>query len=402
MRSIVTGTPPLVRVVNRHLILERVRHLGQVSRAELAKQTAIRPPTVCAVIRQLIDEGLVEEIGDGVTETGTGRPPRLVALSRQRPRALGFEVSASSIRAGLCQLDGTLIGSSEIAHSPSAPERTIEHLATIGQKLLDDARLAWSDLDGVGVALPGLVDAARGVVRWSRPFDWHNVGLQRLCEARWGVRTDVLNNAVAGSMAEHSIGVGRDAQSLIYVYLRFDVVEARSGASGDVVRLGSGIIINGEPFPGEFGAAGEITSLVEHPCLHARDAEGHCFPNTAGFVSAFRAGQVSAIAAMDRVGRDVAAHVMDAINFLDPGMVIIDSDHVVLGEAVLRQLRGIVERDHLRQVVGRTKVVASGLGAFGMVRGAVMPTLERVFRMPRLGKDRVNADVAGGRTTSSR
>jgi N-acetylglucosamine repressor len=400
MQPIATGTPPLVRVVNRHLILERLRRLGRVSRAELAKLTAIRPPTVSAIVRQLIEEGLVEEVGDGATETGTGRPPRMVALARSRARVLGFEVSASAIRVGLSRLDGTLVAQQRFPHAPDSPQRTVERLARLGDELLAGMSLAWSDLDGVGVALPGLVDPTRGMVRWSRPFDWHAVPLRDMCVARWGARTDVLNNAVAGSMAENAIGGGRDTPSLIYVYLRFDVVESDGGAAGEVVRLGSGIIINGEPYHGEFGAAGEITSLVEHPRRHARDDHGARFVNTDAFVAAFRAGQASAVAAMARVEHDIAAHVMDAINFLDPGMVVIDSDYAVLGEVVLRKLRDIVARDALREVVGRTRVVASELGEYGMVRGAVMPALDRIFRLPRLGKNQEVRDGAGSRPTA--
>ena len=54
----ITGKPQLNRVVNRTLILDRIRRDGHLSRAELAKITAIRPPTVSAVIRELIEEGL--------------------------------------------------------------------------------------------------------------------------------------------------------------------------------------------------------------------------------------------------------------------------------------------------------------------------------------------------------
>ena len=83
-RDTLPGTPPLIRAVNRLRILDHVRRLGEVSRAELAKVTAIRPPTVSAVIRQLIDEGLVEETGNGEPYAGTGRPPRMVALRRRK------------------------------------------------------------------------------------------------------------------------------------------------------------------------------------------------------------------------------------------------------------------------------------------------------------------------------
>ncbi|UCG15957.1 MAG: ROK family transcriptional regulator [Phycisphaerales bacterium] len=385
MDADITGTPPLVRVVNRHRILNHIRRQGQTSRAELAKLTGIRPPTVSAVVRQLMDEGLVEEVGDGETCTGTGRPPRMVALSRTRACAVGFEVSGTAIRAGVCDVSGGILSSTRVGFSPQDAERTADRLAEIGTALLGDSSLSWRDLQGVGVAVPGLVDSGNGLVRWSRPLGWSNTRLQDLCEARWETPTDVLNNAVAGSMAEHFLGCGRDANSLIYMYVRFRVVETDTeNKGGGFVRLGSGIMINGEPYQGEFGAAGEITTVVEHPLSIARDSAGQPFLDLETFVTALQEGQQSAVAAMDRVAGEVGSHVLHAINFLDPAMVAVESDEPVLRGAVLSRLEVIIHEDRLRRQVGRTKVVASDLGEFGMARGAVVPTLQRVLRMPRL------------------
>lgn len=402
MSSGITGTPPLVRAVNRHLILERVRRRGQISRAELAKLTAIRPPTVSAVVRQLIAEGLIEEVGDGATHTGTGRPPRMVALSRQRPHVLGFEISATAMRAVLCHLDGTVAQATSRPSAPAQPAECAAQLAALGADLLAGAGMGWSDLAGVGVALPGLVDAARGIVRWSRPFEWHMVDFPAVCATHWSAPTDVLNNAVAGSLAEHTFGIGRDVDSLIYLFVRFDVVEPAGAAAGAAVRLGSGIIIHGEPYHGEFGAAGEITSLVEHPRMRLPGGGGAKPASTDDFIAELVGGSSDAVAAMDRVGREIGGHVMAAINFLDPGMVIVASDRPELGQAVRDRLVAMVGEDPLRRVVGRTRVTPSTLGEMGMAQGAAVPALARVFRLPRLATERMDSDGARSRKSPLR
>ena len=48
----------------------------------------------------------------------------------------------------------------------------------------------------------------------------------------------------------------------------------------------------------------------------------------------------------------------------------------------LRECR-ILDEHRLSYEAGVTKILASTLGEYGVVRGAVVPTLQRVFRMPQ-------------------
>jgi N-acetylglucosamine repressor len=371
----VTGKPQLNRVVNRTLILDRIRLDGAVSRAELAKITAIRPPTVSAVIAELIRDGLVEEVGNG--ESSGGRAPRMVSLRKNQPRAIGFEVCETALLAGICDMAGNLRAQTRVEFSPTTPERTVDRLYAVGEELLGGLGLSWSALRGVGVAVPGHLDNANGIVRWSHPFNWRQVPLRSMCESRWGTPTDVVNDSAAGSMAAHFLGPGRELKNLVYLYVRL------ADASHGVVGLGSGIIVNGEPYHGEFGAAGEITTPVAHPLTYARDAQGRPFGDLAAFVAAVTAGDSAASAAIARLAREMSQLVVHAVNFLEPGMLVIGSDMAELREALLERLQGILDEHSLQHEAGRTKVVASTLGEFGVVRGAVVPTLQRVFRMPR-------------------
>ncbi len=382
MKPVLTGKPQLNRLVNRRLILDRIRRSGKISRAQLAETTAIRPPTVSAVIKELIDEGLVSEVGNG--QSRGGRLPRMLSLSPQKARAVGFEVSETAILAGVCDLSGKLIARTRADFLPNTPQRTIDRLNEMGGALLAGLGLTWAAISGVGVALPGHMDPARGFVRWSKPLGWKDVPFQRMCEVRWGSQTDVMNDSMAGGMAAHFLGMGQDVKNLIYMYLRFNVIEAQSDDTvHGVLGIGSGIIVNGEPYHGEFGAAGEITTLVNHPLVDARTENGDAFHELDSFVEALDGGQPSALAAMDRVARDMSDLIVHAVNFLEPGMLILGSDNSALRDALLVRLARILDEHRLRHEAGKTKIVASELGEYGVVRGAVVPALQRVFRMPR-------------------
>lgn len=375
MPGSLTGKPQLNRVVNRRLILDRIRRDGRLSRAELAKLTAIRPPTVSAVVKELIDEGLVEEVGNG--ETSGGRAPRMVALARRLPRALGFEMSETSLLAGLCDLSGTLCFERSVPFNPISPDLAIKRLHAVGEELLDRANITWSDLQGVGVGLPGHLNVADGLIRWSQPFGWKDVPFKALCERCWNVPTDVVNDSLAGGMAAHLFDAVQSVENLVFLYLRF------MDASHGVVGLGTGIIVHGEPYHGEFGAAGEITTPVAHPLVHANNQFGGNYANVAEYLDAVRSKAGPAMKALRRVGEDLATLVQHIINLLEPGMLVVGSDAPVLRDALLDQVHETLEIHQLAYEAGKTRVVASTLGEYGVVRGAIVPTLQRVFRMPR-------------------
>jgi len=382
MKEMLTGKPQLNRVVNRRLILDRIRRAGRISRAQLAEVTAIRPPTVSAIIKDLIVEGLVEEVGNG--QSRGGRAPRMVSLAGKRARAVGFEVSETAIRAGVCDLNGKLTAKKSVEFYPTTPERTIDRMHALGEELLANIDSSWEDIEGVGVALPGHLDPLRGIVRWSKPLEWKDVAFRRLCQERWGIDTDLVNDSMAGGLAAHSSEAASGVKNLIYLYLRFHVVGAHSADRvHGVLGIGSGIIINGEPYHGEFGAAGEITTLVAHPMVDARDEQGNAFETVDAFCTALAAEQPSAVKSMDRVAEDMSHLVVHAVNFLEPGQLILGSDNSMLRDELLVRLQQILDRHRLRHEAGKTKLVVSELGEYGAVRGAVVPVLQRMFRMPR-------------------
>ena len=375
MSTVLTGKPQLNRFVNRRLILEQIRRNGETSRADLAKQTAIRPPTVSAVVKELIDEGLIEERGIG--QTSGGRAPRVIVLRRNKPRTLGFEISETRILAGLCDLAGNVCDQMEVPSETVSPETAVDRMYVAGSQLIDAAGMKWEELNGVGVAVQGHVNGAEGIVRWSHRFNWRNVPLKQMCEERLRVETDVINDCLAGGLAAHFFDVESDVQNLVFVYLRF------RGTSHGLVGLGSGIIVNGEPYHGEFGAAGEITTMINHPLVYAREIGAQSFDGLTEFSDALEKDDPVAAAALHRVGSELAILALHIVNLLEPGVLMIGSDAPLLRDRLLVQLQQVLDKEGLAYEPGKTRLLASTLGDSCLMRGAVVPTLQRVFRIPQ-------------------
>lgn len=104
----------------------------------------------------------------------------------------------------------------------------------------------------IGVSFGGPVEARTGTVRLSHHVPgWENVPLSRLLMEEFGAPAQVDNDANVAALGEHRYGAGRDFDSLLYITVSTGV--------------GGGWILNGQPWRGAHGMAGEIGHTVVDP-----------------------------------------------------------------------------------------------------------------------------------------
>src|SRR5260370_7711088 len=66
-----------IRDINRQIVLNYVRELGPISRAEIARETALQRSTISLIVNELRVDGLVEQAS---AESTSGRPPTFLSL----------------------------------------------------------------------------------------------------------------------------------------------------------------------------------------------------------------------------------------------------------------------------------------------------------------------------------
>ncbi len=112
--------------------------------------------------------------------------------------------------------------------------------------------LAGDTPDAIGVSFGGPVDATTGTVRLSHHVPgWENTPLREILEAKFGVPASVDNDANVAALGEYRFGAGRGCTSLLYITVSTGV--------------GGGWILNGQPWRGADGMAGEIGHTVVDP-----------------------------------------------------------------------------------------------------------------------------------------
>lgn len=115
------------------------------------------------------------------------------------------------------------------------------------QDLLGDHKPA-----AIGISFGGPVDAQTGVVRLSHHVPgWENHPLQEVLVQEFSVPVRIDNDANVAALGEHRFGAGQGYDSLLYLTVSTGV--------------GGGWILNGQPWRGSEGMAGEIGHTVIDP-----------------------------------------------------------------------------------------------------------------------------------------
>ena len=234
-----------IRDINRQFVLNYIRDREPISRAEIARVTALQRSTVSTIVEELKTEGLIEEIGAGAS-TG-GRRPTLIRLRAAGAMAVGVDITPSRTTIATSDLVGRVIEREEFENSPRPDEMAAQVVERVREIVARDRQGAVA---GVGVSLPGLVDTATGRAIYIPFFRWRDWAVAEEIERATGLKASVDNDANAAALAELWFG-------------RPEVSDSRDFIIALVAEgIGTGIVFDGQIYRGERGAAGEFGHMI--------------------------------------------------------------------------------------------------------------------------------------------
>src|SRR5205085_7212025 len=157
LKKVQAARSSTIRDINRQIVLNYVRDREPISRAEIARETALQRSTISTIVEDLKAEGLIEEIGEG--ESTGGRRPTLLRLRASGGMAIGVDVTPSCTTIATCDLAGRMLAREEFEVSAS-PEQLTEVIVESVHRLVQAAGAL--PVEGVGLSLPGLVEPDYG------------------------------------------------------------------------------------------------------------------------------------------------------------------------------------------------------------------------------------------------
>lgn len=389
------GTFDGVHRRNLSKVLGLVHFEGPMSRARLTASTGLNRSTVASLAGELVDSGLAVELPPDPTNR-VGRPSPVIAPHPEvMAIAVNPEVDAVTIAA--VGLDGHIAVRDRIdTDHLVTPEETAGLIAaTIERWRSGPVRTAR--LVGVGLAVPGLVRAADGLVRLAPHLEWSDAPIRRLVEEATDLPVAVGNDASLGAVAEHLFGAGRGVDDIVYL---------NGGASG----IGGGLIVHGLPVGGAGGYAGEFGQ--NRPGISSPDdrrAVGGVLedevsrsrllavvglttadePTLAAALAASTSPEVEAELARQR--RILSTALANAVNVLNPSLVVLGGFLATVAERDPSALQAGLAEQAMPGAAEQVEIRVAALGEDRLVIGAAELAFEALLEDP-IREDSIRRD----------
>jgi glucokinase len=301
---------------------------------------------------------------------------------------VGVDVGGTALKAAILDGADRVVGIRRAPTGRSAgPGAVLDRVADFARSVVAEAP---GPVVGVGVAVPGIVDATAGIGRYSANLGWRDAPVADVVAAAGVGPVRVDHDVRAAGLAEAQLGAARGCRDFLFLPIGTGIAAA--------------MCVDGRMVSGPTGAAGELGHIPVYPdgesCACGQRGCLETYASAGAIARRYRAGggahDADARVIATRRDRDpVAATVWDeAVTALaiglatytliaDPALIVIGGGMAHAGEALLTPLRrGVADRLAWRAA---PPVVAAELGDAAGAIGAAL-----------LGRD-AGADAASSR-----
>ncbi|MCX6047972.1 MAG: ROK family transcriptional regulator [Chloroflexi bacterium] len=402
--------------LNQRIVLNEIRQRVGVSRSELVHLTGLSKATVSTIVNELIETGLVQEVGSH--NPSIGRPRISLSLVRDANFVIGVELTEEECRVVLTNLYAEPV--KRVWRPVVSTDLSVPTLLLLLDQCIAElmAGVDATRVLALGVCVPGIVDSAVGMVMASVLLPWQKVHLADALRQRYPYPVAVFSRGNAATWGERWYGAGRDVSNLLY---------GRVG-SGIV----AGLVIHGQPYLGHNFGAGELGHVTVQPdgalcrcgnrgCLATVATTGALLnrvrqllrenvdnplwqawqPNfdhltLADVVAAADDGNGIAIQAFVEIGRWLGLALASVLNLLNLDMIIIGGPMALAGQHLFTPLKNELAQRTLPTHLVKTQIVPSTLkedapavGAASLVLHEFMSPIRRSV-IPGLASSRIN------------
>lgn len=384
------------REINRQIALNLIRTHQPISRADLARLMNVRRGVASLLVSELLSESLIFEgaVGESV---GRGRRPTFLYIDSRERCVVGVDIRASRTYILVTDLVGRQLGVVSSFQTNRDVDVLIQELARRVKQILTD----YNACEGVGVAVPGMVDPTKGRVVHAPTLSWRDVNLRDPLALALGIPVHIENSGKACALAQ-------------LWATRSDVIASGNSVFVSVSDgVGVGIVVNGEVLRGRHNTAGEFGHVplsIDGPkcscgatgCWEAyvsnlatlsryfgrdlsdtrpRDSEAASF-SIEDLIAQARAGDAKALAALNSTARYLGLGLASIVNALDPARVYIGGEITTAWSLIEPIVRNALRERTLTEFGSATEIHIVPAEDHPRLRGAVALVAAPAFAAP--------------------
>lgn len=306
---------------------------------------------------------------------------------------IGVDLGGTNIASGLVDKDGALIDTLSVAtESIKGSEHVIAKIIASVKELMERNELSTAK---VGIGVPGIVDAANGVVLECVNLGWKDIPVRQMIKDALNVEVYLDNDASVAALAEVAFGSMKGYKDAIMLTLGTGV--------------GGGIVHHGKLVNSRHGVATELGHMVVgenfYDCACGRNGCVETFSSATGinqyakklitekrFDTAFvreyqdklhdltakavfdaaKAGDLAALDVVNRSMKYLAKAIINLQMVLEPEIISIGGGVAYAGDFLLESLTKALEKERNFKGVPLPKIVIATLKNDAGIIGAAM------------------------------
>lgn len=386
-----------VQKMNRSLVLQTIHKKRSTTRAEISKLTGLNKATVTNIVGDLINWGVVNEVGPAIGKSG--RRTIVIELAREHYVIIGVWLTRRHFVVGLYDIYGKCKQQERFSIGLYSPLNDL--LETMTKQINKAIKTCKKQvLLGVALALPGPYIKKEGrIALLTERKDWQNVEIvHKLSQS---VKTPIIteHDTKAAVIAEWYYTVNYDEkESIICIMVGQGV--------------GAGLIEGGKVVMGCLGVAGEIGHMsIDYngpkcECGNYGCLEQYCstlaiqkrvkkmlknYPETecteestiADIIHAYKNNDYLACMVINDAARYLGYGIANVINLFNPGKVIIGDELAEAGLNFLKTVKENVKKRVVPEIFENMEISLSTL-KYSVLTGVCMNLFQELVQTPEI------------------
>ena len=305
---------------------------------------------------------------------------------------IGIDLGGTNIGIGIIHNDNLIFKDSRSTNKESGYEGVVKNIYDSIEEILKKNNIKRSDIEGVGIGIPGIIDPKTNMVVEVVNLGWENVDFKNDLEKLIGIPVFLGNDATVAGVAEYELGALKGCENGVLITL----------GTG----IGAGIILNGKVFEGAHGIGAEFGHMIVgenyYDCNCGRNGCFETFASSTAIINytkklinegkktkildmvnndvdridgkvifqAAREEDKVAIEVVDRMTDYLAKGIVNIMSILDPEIFVLGGGLSAAGDYLLEQVKKKVEKERYYKGIKAGEICISTIGNDGGILGA--------------------------------